>query len=88
MTWEVRFDRHAVRALSGFDEGVQKRLLAGALALRQDPLRRRSGADVKRLQGQPGVYRLRIGDFRLFDVVAAERRVVVVTDVRHRSHAY
>lgn len=88
MTWEVRFDRHAMRALSGLDESVRKRLQAGAVPLMEDPLRRRAGADIKRLQGQPGVYRLRIGDYRLFYVTYREQRVVVVTDVRHRSHAY
>jgi mRNA interferase RelE/StbE len=53
-----------------------------------DPLRRRAGADIKRLQGQPGVFRLRIGDYRLFYVIDPQARIVVVTDVRHRSHAY
>lgn len=88
MTWEVRFDKHAMRALAGLEEATRKRLQAGAVQLTQDPLRRRSGADIKRLQGQTGVYRLRIGDYRIFYVVHREARVVVVTDVRHRSHAY
>ncbi len=88
MTWEVRFSGHAVRALSGLEGGVRQRLQAGAVALREDPLRRRPGADIKRLQGQSGAFRLRIGDFRIFYAVFAQARVVVVTDVRHRSHAY
>lgn len=88
MTWEVRFDRHAVRALAGLADDVRQRLQIGAIPLTKNPLRRRPGADNKRLQGQPGVFRLRIGDYRLFYVVFTEVHVVVVTDVRHRSHAY
>lgn len=88
MTWEVRFDKHAMRALAGLEDDTRKRLQRGAVALTHDPLRRRPGADIKRLQAQPGVYRLRIGDHRIFYVVHHEARVVVVTDVRHRSHAY
>lgn len=88
MTWEVRFDRHAMRALAALPADVRKRLQAGAVQLIQDPLRRRPGADIKRLHGQPGVFRLRIGDYRLFYVTYASDHIVVVTDVRHRSHAY
>ncbi len=88
MTWEVRFDKHAVRALAGLADDARKRLQVGAVQLTKDPLRRRPGADIKRLQARPGVIRLRIGDYRLFYVVYSPARVVVVTDVRHRSHAY
>jgi mRNA interferase RelE/StbE len=88
MTWQVRFDKHAVRALAGLEADARRRLQAGAISLTEDPLRRRPGADIKRLQGQPGVFRLRIGEYRLFYVVYTTAHVVVVTDVRHRSHAY
>lgn len=88
MTFEVRLDRHADRALDGFPDTVAKRLLAKLTVLKADPIRPRPGADIKKLHDAPGVYRLRLGEYRIFYTVFPGHGVVVVTDVRHRSHAY
>ena len=88
MTFEVRIDRHADRALAAFPRTVAQRIEAKLKALQSDPLRPRPSADIKRLHGDAAVYRLRIGDYRIFYFVYPEAKVVVVTDVRHRSHAY
>lgn len=88
MTYEVRIDRHADKALAGFPKSVADRLMAKMRRLATDPLRARPGVDIKRLHGRPGIYRLRVGDYRIFYSAYVEQRVVVVTDVRHRSHAY
>ena len=88
MTWRILFDAHAMRALAGFPPEVRRRLQRKATALIEDPLRKRPGADIKRLQAMPGVLRLRIGDYRLFYSVFPSEKTVVVTDVKHRSHAY
>lgn len=88
MTYEVRIDRHADRALDSLPVSVAKRLTSKMAVLKVDPLRPRPGADIKRLHDVPGVFRLRIGDYRVFYSVYPDDRIVVVTDVRHRSHAY
>jgi mRNA interferase RelE/StbE len=47
------------------------------------------GPNIKKLRGEfAGVYRYRIGDYRLFYTVRQERVVVVVIDVDHRKVAY
>ncbi|MHB8632743.1 MAG: type II toxin-antitoxin system RelE family toxin [Thermoplasmatota archaeon] len=88
MTFEVRIDRHADHALGAFSVVVKGRLTARMAVPRTDPVRARPGADIKRLHDAPGLFRLRVGDYRIFYAVYPDQRVVVVTDVRHRSHAY
>ena len=47
------------------------------------------GPDIKHLKGEfSGLYRCRIGDYRLFYHVDLENNVVTVVDFRHRKDAY
>jgi mRNA interferase RelE/StbE len=47
------------------------------------------GPNIKKLKGEfAGVYRYRLGDFRLFYIVRKERIVVVVIDIAKRKDAY
>ncbi len=43
-------------------------------------------ANVRAIKGRPGVYRLRVGDYRV--IFAPEAGAVRVIDVRHRREAY
>lgn len=47
------------------------------------------GPNIKKLRGEfAGVYRYRLGDFRLFYTVRKQRIVVVVIDIARRRDAY
>ena len=47
------------------------------------------GPNIKKLRGElSGVYRYRIGDFRLFYTIQKQRVVVVVIDLVRRKDAY
>ena len=47
------------------------------------------GPNIKKLKGDlAGVYRYRIGDFRLFYVIRKEQVIVAVIDVARRKDAY
>jgi mRNA interferase RelE/StbE len=60
--------------------------LAGRIVDAVDRYAATGRGDVKRLQGNPATYRLRVGDYRVrFDVDAG---VVVVLRVAHRREAY
>jgi mRNA interferase RelE/StbE len=67
----------------------QKKRVKDALAsLQDDPFRKRSGSDIKKLvtPDEPPLYRLRIGDYRaIYFVVNHE---VKVTEIIHRSKGY
>jgi mRNA interferase RelE/StbE len=47
------------------------------------------GPNIKKLKGEfAGIYRYRIGDFRLFYMVRKEQILVVVIDVERHKDAY
>jgi mRNA-degrading endonuclease RelE of RelBE toxin-antitoxin system len=55
----------------------------------KNPIRPRSGFDIKPMEGYPGnTYRLRIGDFRVLYAVDHEVKKVRITSVQHRGDAY
>ncbi len=47
------------------------------------------GTNIKKLKGEyEGVYRYRLGNYRLFYVVNDEKVIVIVTTISHRQNAY
>ena len=47
------------------------------------------GTNIKKLKGEyEGVYRYRIGNYRLFYVVDNDKIIVVITTISHRQNAY
>ena len=47
------------------------------------------GTNIKRLKGEyEGVYRYRLGNYRLFYVIDNEKVIVIVTAISHRQNAY
>ncbi|HTA23303.1 MAG TPA: type II toxin-antitoxin system RelE/ParE family toxin [Terriglobales bacterium] len=58
----------------------RKRILTVLDEMQQDPFR----GDVRKLHGLPGLRR-RVGNWRIFFEIVAERREVVVTAVQRRT---
>jgi len=47
------------------------------------------GTNIKKLKGElEGVYRYRIGNYRLFYIIEGEKVLVIVTSISHRQSAY
>ena len=87
MTWSVEWDERARRELRRLDPAVQRqilRYLRERIAGSNDP--RRFG---RSLGGQlGGLWRYRVGDYRLVCEVANDRLVVLVLAVGHRKDVY
>ena len=84
--WSVEFTPRAKKALSQLDRSVQKRVVG--------KLQEIQGADdprdfLKPMMGPlTGMFRLRVGDYRVIIDIQAERCVVLALDVGHRSTVY
>jgi mRNA interferase RelE/StbE len=85
--WRVEFDRDAARDLRKLDVPGQRRILRylrERIATDEDP--RRFGhaltGDLK------GLWRYRVGDYRIVASIADERFVVLVVTVGHRRDVY
>lgn len=47
------------------------------------------GTNIKKLKGEfEGVYRYRIGNYRLFYMIEEDKVIVIVTTIVHRQNAY
>ena len=83
--WSVTYTADAVRALSGMDQVIAKRIRVKILALALDP--RAPNNNVKKLTGVAG-YRLRVGDWRVIYTLKQQILTVTVVRIGHRSEIY
>lgn len=70
--------------LRSLPKSVITRILKEIEALTEDPLPRRS----LKLEGGQGLYRVRVGDYRLVYGVDKAKRIILVHYVRHRRDVY
>lgn len=86
MTWTIRTDRDFDRALKKLDRQVATRVLKTLVALENldDPTAR-----CKALSGPyTGLWRLRVGDYRVILDIRRGELVVIALDVGNRSTIY
>jgi mRNA interferase RelE/StbE len=81
---DVRLARRAVRSLAHFQRREQLRISAAIDLLAENP--RPLGCMA--LQREPGVFRVRVGDFRIIYEVMDELLLVQVVRIGHRRVAY
>lgn len=81
---DVRFAPRARRDLRALPRHAQNSVLNRADLLGHDP--RPHGC--KKLSDGDGLYRVRVGDYRIIYAVDDKAVVVLVVRVRHRSEAY
>lgn len=86
MPREIRIARAAERELASLPVDVQARFERALDRLAAGEIRPQPGLDIKRLQGRPGLWRLRVGRFRGIFEVDAER--IVFTKFGDRSAIY
>ena len=79
--WKIQIRASALKSLSRLSRPDQERIRR---AIRQIPL----AGDVRPLKGEAGLWRLRVGDWRVLYHLDIEHRVVDVTAVAPRGSAY
>ena len=84
MRYQLEFTTSALRELRRLDARMQKRIAARTIGLCDDPF----PSGVKKLQGLPGHFRIRVGDYRVIYRVDGQRVVVVIVRIGHRREIY
>jgi mRNA interferase RelE/StbE len=82
--YALTFRPAALRALRKLDRQIAERIKAATEALQDDP--RPPGA--KMLTGSHGLWRIRIGDYRIVYTVDDQQRLIRVAAAGHRRDVY
>ncbi|QCW77962.1 type II toxin-antitoxin system RelE/ParE family toxin [Streptomyces sp. S6] len=86
MKYAFRFTAAAQRQLQAIDRPAAMRILAALTALGDDPYR--EDADIKKLTGPSGLYRLRVGSYRVAYRVEDGELIILVVKVGNRRDVY
>ncbi|MEV7446774.1 type II toxin-antitoxin system RelE/ParE family toxin [Streptomyces sp. NPDC091204] len=86
MKYAFRFTAAAQRQLRAIDRPAAMRILAALTALGDDPYR--EDADIKKLTGPSGLYRLRVGSYRIAYQVLDGELVILVVKMGDRGDLY
>jgi mRNA interferase RelE/StbE len=84
--YAFRFTPAAQRQLRAIELPAAMRILTALTALGDDPYR--EDADIKKLRGPSGLYRLRVGGYRVAYQVVDGELVVLVVKVGDRRDVY
>ncbi len=84
ISYRVRFKASADKALDTLPKAVQARMVEKAVASGENP---RPVGSVK-LAGDSGLWRIRVGDYRIAYLIDDERRTVDIRIVAHRREVY
>ena len=87
MVWIIKFDPRAKKELKKLDRSVQQRILTylkNKVAVEENP--RRFGANLK--GDKSGLWRYRIGNYRVICQLIDENMTVLVVKVGHRKAVY
>ena len=84
MSRQVRYGREALRSLARIDSATSLRIQSKVRQLADDPASLAN--NIKAMKGAPGLWRLRVGDWRV--VYTETLEVVLVSRVAPRGSAY
>jgi mRNA interferase RelE/StbE len=84
LNYRIEFASSAVREFKALERPVQRRIATRVDALAADPF----PPDVKKLQGAPDHYRIRVGDYRVIYRVEKKIVTIVVVKIGHRREVY
>lgn len=83
MSWACEFTPNATDDLAALPKAIQKRVMRVLSQVESDPFQ----GNVKALHGEEwkGVFRRRIGDYRILFTVNHEKSIVVIQQISKRS---
>jgi mRNA interferase RelE/StbE len=86
LTWKIEFDRAAERAFLRLDSTIRSRIRSylDELSTLSDPHLRGKGL----VGDRAGLWRYRVGDYRVICRFENDRLIILVVEVGHRSSIY
>jgi mRNA interferase RelE/StbE len=82
--YQIAFARSARKELEQLPKSVAERILKKVRELQNAP----HPAGSKKLRGSAGLWRLRVGDYRLVYEVLESEKIIEIGRIRHRREVY
>ena len=82
--YAIEYDPKALKELRNLDRTMARRIVNAVNALAADP----RSAGTRRLTGTVGLWRLRIGDYRVIYAIEDDELLILALRVAHRSAVY
>lgn len=83
--YQLIIKRTVSKDMKKFPLDIKRKLISAIESLREQPFPQ---TNLKKLQGSPNSYRLRVGDYRILYDVEEEIRIISVYKVGHRKDIY
>ena len=84
--YEIRWSRKAVSYIKRLELATRKRIVEVVEELAADPSNQ--NLDIKPMQGRPGEFRLRVGDYRIIYEPEKQCLLISVIAIRPRGDVY
>jgi len=85
MTFEITYDKQPIKFLKKLDKNIVKRVLDKIdIVFANEPV----PSDAKRIFGEHGVFRIRIGDYRIIYKIFNNDLVILIIKIGHRKNVY
>ena len=84
--YEIRWSRKATNYLKRLELATRRRIVEAIEVLASDPVNQ--NLDVKPMQGRPGEFRLRVGDYRIIYEPEQQCLLISVIAIRPRGDVY
>ena len=84
MSYIIEFTTSAIRELKTLERAIQRRIATHIDSLAGKPF----PAGSKKLQGEPNLYRIRVGDYRILYRVDGKRVTILIVKIGHRRDVY
>jgi mRNA interferase RelE/StbE len=83
-SYSILYDPKALKELSNLDKPTARRVVTAITRLSDEP----RPAGMRALVGFPGLFRIRVSDYRIVYTVKDSELIVLVLRVAHRSVVY
>jgi len=83
--YSIEYTHQALKDMGRLPAHIQDSIKKKLTHLAKAPL---TAQNVKALTGEPGAYRLRVGDYRVVYYLEHDRLVIVVVKAQHRKDIY
>ncbi len=86
MNYKIELSKRSIKYLNKLDQNTRRRISIHIELLSDNP--RNSELDIKKLQGESSLYRLRVGNYRILYTIEDNQLIIVVINIAPRGDAY